>query len=653
MFYLKLAWNNLRKSLSVTAPFLLASTVLYMLNCIVLIIMMSPVSESMRHGFMLLGLAIFVLIIFATIMEIYSYNFLLKQRSREFGLYNILGMNKKQVGLVSTIELVFMYLGTVVVGSILSAIFSHVFYLIFANLVRAVHLELQINPVAFIYTTLIFAAIFGLLEVVGLIKIRKTSPLMLFRHKEQGEKEPKGNLLLAALSIILLSIGYYISLSSSSTKLTALDTLYRFFIAVIIVIIGTYLFYISFMTWHLKRRRQNKAYFYQPEHFVSTSQMIFRMKQNAVGLANITLLAVMVFVAIATTTALYANSEAMSNQLFPKNTHINFDNSEIDNQKEVFNRLIVEKTNKPASDFLVYYSSMVSFEVSQKETIVVTKESLLNPSPVTTGYVYLVTQDDFRALGNQLPELKDNQTAFFKQRGDSQLRQLDILGKSYTNVKNLTSVTFPEAANTYNGAVLVVKDMETLKDIQDSIQSINHTGGRASISAYADLTKADLRSISDDKGIISDGDTVIGHIETKEEYLQSTYVLTGGFLFTGFLLGLSFVLGAALIIYYKQYSEGYEDKKSYNILQEVGMSKQQVKKTINSQIVLVFFMPIAMAVLHFCVALVMLKQMLLLFGVLNTSLIYLVSAMTIGVIIVIYFTIYRITSRTYYNIIER
>lgn len=651
MFYLKLAWNNLRKSLSVTAPFLLASTVLYMLNCIVLIIMMSPISESMKHGIMLLGLAIFVLIIFATIMEIYSYNFLLKQRSREFGLYNILGMNKKQVGLVSTIELVFMYLGTVVVGSILSAIFSHVFYLIFANLVGAVHLELQINPVAFIYTTLIFAAIFGLLEVVGLIKIRKTSPLMLFRHKEQGEKEPKGNLFLAALSIILLSIGYYISLSS--TKLTALDTLYRFFIAVIIVIIGTYLFYISFMTWHLKRRRQNKTYFYQPEHFVSTSQMIFRMKQNAVGLANITLLAVMAFVAIATTTALYANSEAMSNQLFPKNTHINFDNSEIDNQKEVFNRLIVEKTNKPASDFLVYYSSMVSFEVSQKETIVVTKESLLNPSPITTGYVYLVTQDDFRALGNQLPELKDNQTVFFKQRGDSQLRQLDILGKSYTNVKNLTSVIFPEAANTYNGAVLVVKDMETLKDIQDSIQSINHTGGRASISAYADLTKADLRSISDDKGIISDGDTVIGHIETKEEYLQSTYVLTGGFLFTGFLLGLSFVLGAALIIYYKQYSEGYEDKKSYNILQEVGMSKQQVKKTINSQIVLVFFMPIAMAVLHFCVALVMLKQMLLLFGVLDTNLIYLVSAMTIAVIIVIYFTIYRITSKTYYNIIER
>lgn len=651
MFYLKLAWNNLRKSLSVTAPFLLASTVLYMLNCIALIIMMSPISESMRHGIMLLGLAIFVLIIFATIMEIYSYNFLLKQRSREFGLYNILGMNKKQVGLVSTIELVFMYLGTVVVGSILSAIFSHVFYLIFANLVGAVHLELQINPVAFIYTTLIFAAIFGLLEVVGLIKIRKTSPLMLFRHKEQGEKEPKGNLLLAALAIILLSIGYYISLSS--TKLTALDTLYRFFIAVIIVIIGTYLFYISFMTWHLKRRRQNKAYFYQPEHFVSTSQMIFRMKQNAVGLANITLLAVMAFVAIATTTALYANSEAMSNQLFPKNTHINFDNSEIDNQKEVFNRLIVEKTNKPASDFLVYYSSMVSFEVSQKETIVVTKESLLNPSPITTGYIYLVTQDDFRALGNQLPELKDNQTAFFKQRGDSQLRQLDILGKSYTNVKNLTSVTFPETANTYNGAVLVVKDMETLKDIQDSIQSINHTGGRASISAYADLTKADLRSISDDKGIISDGDTVIGHIETKEEYLQSTYVLTGGFLFTGFLLGLSFVLGAALIIYYKQYSEGYEDKKSYNILQEVGMSKQQVKKTINSQIVLVFFMPIAMAVLHFCVALVMLKQMLLLFGVVDTNLIYLVSAMTIAVIIVIYFTIYRITSKTYYNIIER
>lgn len=651
MFYLKLAWNNLKNSLSVSAPFLLASTVLYMLNCIVLIILMSPISENMRYGKMLLGLAIVILVLFALIMEVYSYRFLLNQRSREYGLYNMLGMTKKQISWISNLELILMYLVTVGVGSLLSAVFSHLFYLIFVNLIHSPNLTLQFQISAFILTALVFAFIFGFLALVGLVKVKKTSPLMLFRHKEKGEKEPRGNLLLAALSLIALSIGYYISLTSST--LTAFETIIRFFIAVIIVIIGTYLFYISFMTWYLKRRRQNKTYFYQPEHFVSTSQMIFRMKQHAVGLANITILAVMAFVSIATTTALYTNTESLAEQLFPRNSRITFDNPSLTHQDEIFQKLILDKIDKKASDFLIYKDTMISFEISRASKIVVTKKEVMHPNIAKTGFVYLVTQDDFRSLGNQLPQLKTGQTAFFKQKGDSQLKELDLLGYHFENVLNLKTVHFPEAANTYNPGVLVVSDEATLNNIQKTFETVTHYGFEPSITAYANLTKEEIANLLDDKGTISDNGQFIGNVETKEDYLMGTYALSGGFLFTGFLLGFSFILGAALIIYYKQYSEGHEDQKSYKILQEVGMSKEQVKKTINSQILLVFFMPITLAVVHFCAALVMLRQMLLLFGVLDSVLIYLVSAATIAIIICLYFIIYKVTSRTYYRIIER
>lgn len=231
-------------------------------------------------------------------------------------------MTKKQVGLVSTIELIILFFLTIVGGSVFSAIFSHLFYLIFVNLVHYNHLQLDINVLAFVFNSGIFAAIFIILEFVALRTIKKSSPLSLFQTASKGEKEPKGNLLLALLSVIFIGAGYYLSLSS--TKIAALAVLYRFFIAVVFVIIGTYLFYISFMTWYLKRKKADKIYYYKPEHFITTSQMIFRMKENALGLANITLLAVMAFVSIATTTALYNNSNDMTNKLFPKNTNFDF-----------------------------------------------------------------------------------------------------------------------------------------------------------------------------------------------------------------------------------------------------------------------------------------------------------------------------------------
>ncbi|WP_270277954.1 FtsX-like permease family protein [Streptococcus infantarius] len=658
MFYAKLAWSNLKKSLDIFGPFLLASVVLFILDCSTLLILFSPVSDDMRYSNTVLGLAIVVLMIFTVIMEIYSYNFLLKQRSREFGLYNILGMNRRQVGLVSTIELAIMFVGIIVIGSILSAIFSQLFYLIFVNLLHYDKFVLTLSPLAFILASVAFAAIFALLEVINIVIIYRSSPLALFKRQEKGEKEPRGNIILALLSIISLGIGYYMSISS--VKVAALVVVYRFFIAVVLVIIGTYLFYVSFMTWYLKRRRKNKNYFYQPEHFVTIAQMIFRMKQNAVGLANITLLATMTFVTIATTTSLYVSGQNQANILFPKNTQITFSNNGYvekdsriiseDEFKEEFQNQIVDKLDKPSSDYITYQSAMSSACLANEKVMAINDESIKHPDVNTFGALYLTTQDAIQKLGNDLPKLKDNQIAFYKQKGDSQLETLTLFDKKFENVKNFKNLKFPELGNTYNPSVIIFSNNVVMEEMLELFKQ-HDLMFQSTFTAYADLSTKDISTISD--GLKSDKNSEIqSDIYTKKTFMNDMYAITGGFLFTGFLLGLSFLLGAALIIYYKQRTEGIEDKKSYKILQEVGMSKEAVKQAINSQTLLMFFMPLGFAIVHFIVALTMLKQMLLLFGVEGSGTL-IISGITIFCIIIIYFFIYNLTSRTYYKIIER
>lgn len=658
MFYAKLAWSNLKKSLDIFGPFLLASVVLFILDCSTLLILFSPVSDDMRYSNTVLGLAIVVLMIFTVIMEIYSYNFLLKQRSREFGLYNILGMNRRQVGLVSTIELAIMFVGVIVIGSILSAIFSQLFYLIFVNLLHYDKFVLTLSPLAFILASVAFAAIFALLEVINIVIIYRSSPLALFKRQEKGEKEPRGNIILALLSIISLGIGYYMSISS--VKVAALVVVYRFFIAVVLVIIGTYLFYVSFMTWYLKRRRKNKNYFYQPEHFVTTAQMIFRMKQNAVGLANITLLATMTFVTIATTTSLYVSGQNQANILFPKNTQITFSNNGYvekdsriiseDEFKEEFQNQIVDKLDKPSSDYITYQSAMSSACLANEKVMAINDDSIKHPDVNTFGALYLTTQDAIQKLGNDLPKLKDNQIAFYKQKGDSQLETLTLFDKKFENVKNFKNLKFPELGKTYNPSVIIFSNNVVMEEMLELFKQ-HDLMFQSTFTVYADLSTKDISTISD--GLKSDKNSEIqSDIYTKKTFMNDMYAITGGFLFTGFLLGLSFLLGAALIIYYKQRTEGIEDKKSYKILQEVGMSKEAVKRTVNSQTLLVFFMPLGVAILHFVFALTMLKQMLLLFGVAGSSMVT-VSGITILCLVIIYFFIYKLTSRTYYKLINR
>lgn len=656
MFYLKLAGQNIRKSMGVFAPFVLASLVLFTLICSMFLLMLSPVMQTMGTGAVSIGLGVVVLTIFSLIMEIYSFNFLMQQRTREFGLYNMLGMNKKKVALVASIELFFIFLLVIVLGSALAGVFANVLYLIFVNLTNYSDLHFSISPLAFAMTAFLFAGIFFILELLAIRTIGKTSPLILFRASEKGEKEPRGNLLLAALGVISLGAGYYLSLSS---KAAGLAVIYRFFIAVLFVIAGTYLFYISFMTWYLKARRKNKGYFYTPEHFITTSQMIFRMKQHATGLANITLLAVMAFVTIATTTSLYTGMASMSSGLYPKETSITYPVADRSQGEMAFQQSVLSHFPEKAEDSLTYLTYQAGLVYDGGKEIVISPETIANPDFSKMAFTYFIAQDDFRKLGNDLPELAANQVVFMRPSEKSSLKKLVLGDQNFENVANLDKAIFPDITNTLNAAVMVVSDDSVLETIRSYYEANNPQGYQVSLDyrVFTDMTNEELAKVGEQAGDaynISDANgEFIGYVMQKTDFNNMIMGFTGGFLFTGFLLGISFLLGAALIIYYKQYSEGHEDKKSYKILQEVGMSQQTVKKTINSQTLLVFFMPLAMATLHFVVALVMLKQMLMMFGVVSSSMIYTVSGITLLAVALIYFVIYKWTSRTYYRIIER
>lgn len=656
MFYLKLAGQNIRKSMGVFAPFVLASLVLFTLICSMFLLMLSPVMKSMGTGAVSIGLGVVVLTIFSLIMEIYSFNFLMQQRTREFGLYNVLGMNKKKVALVASIELFFIFLLVIVVGSALAGVFANVLYLIFVNLTNYSDLHFSISPLAFAMTAFLFAVIFFILELLAIRTIGKTSPLILFRASEKGENEPKGNILLAALGVLSLGVGYYLSLSS---KAAGLAVIYRFFIAVLFVIAGTYLFYISFMTWYLKAHRKNKRYFYTPEHFITTSQMIFRMKQHATGLANITLLSVMAFVTIATTTSLYTGMSSMTSRLYPKETSINYPVSDRSQGETVYQQSVLSHFPEKAHDSLSYLTYQAGLVYDGGEEIVISPVTISDPDFSKIAFTYFITQDDFRKLGNDLPELAANQVAFIRPSEKPSLKKLVLGEQTFENVVNLDQAIFPDITNTLNAAVIVVSDDTVLNTVREYYESNKPQGYPVSLDyrVFTDLTNEEVASIGQQTGDsynINDANgEFLGYAMQKSDFNNMLLGFTGGFLFTGFLLGISFLLGVALIIYYKQYSEGHEDKKSYKILQEVGMSQKAVKKTINSQTLLVFFMPLAMATLHFFVALVMLKQMLMVFGVVSSSMIYTVSGITLLAVALFYFIIYKWTSRTYYRIIER
>lgn len=661
MFYLKLAFQNIRKSLSNFSPFLLATTVMFAITLILSNLAFSKSLDQLKGAdavrmLMKLGLAIIVL--FSVIIVSYSYRFLLKQRTREFGLYNILGLNKRNIATISFWELLMTFIMTLVAGTIFGLVFSEFLFLIFVRLIGGNYFNLTVSIPAVLLTILVFAAIFALLMFFAMVTIKRNSAISLLKDNTRSEKEPRGRLIMSIISLVMLAVAYYLALSVQGP----IEALMKFFIAVVLVIIGTYLLYIGVTIFVLKRQKANKSYYYKPEHFITTSSMLYRMKTNAVGLANITILVTMTFVTLATSVALYVGVQKVVADQFPKNTNISIKGKSINENKTALETFVQENNIDPSKSApYSTFMEMTNFSVNANQEAVLPAQSAKMNDYAALRFV---TRDDMVKLGNDLPELAPNQVVLYKAFGNKSVKTVDWYGEKLEIVKEVPSLkNLPSFPGVFDVLVFVVSDEQELVKLNDlsNQETIKNNPDNPNVADFTTPISTELLinlPVKQGEALVKKAANVNNQpnqvgVATEKESKAAIMEFTGGFLFIGFMLGITFILGAALIIYYKQISEGAEDKRSYRILQEVGLTKKEVKKSIDSQVMVVFFMPIIISIIHFAAAFVMISKLINIFGITDIGMIATVSGITILVISVIYYLIYRKTSKIYYRIVER
>lgn len=668
MFYIKLAVQNVRKSLPYFFPFLLATTIMFTMILTVANIAFSKNLDQLANPLVtkrMLTAGVIICIFISVIIISYSYRFLLKQRTKEFALYQILGLNKRNIWLISSLELVSVLLATLILGTIFSLILSQFCYLVLTNLIGEVSIKLTIglSAKAFVITLSAFLFIFSLLMFFASRTIQRHTAISLLNDTGRAEREPRGRLILSVISVVMLVTGYYLA---SLTNMRFEDMLLTFFIAVLLIIIGTYLFYLAVTIFVLKWQKANSTYYYQPKHFIRTSGMLYRMKTNAVGLANITILVMMTFVLIATTTSLYVAGQQMIKKQFPKNTELTISGNDITGNKK---RLAdVRNENKLDTSVVTTYSGFEKLEVLSINDAKQAKVPAIVQDLNKLTALYFIAKPDLEKMGNTIPSIEKNQVLMYAQFGKQNLKTLDWYDKRLTvRQVSATLKNFPNKSSGIATFIMVVSSEEELIKLNQIAAKYKSADlGKAydgqSLFPFLTTNLIDLSEKQQDK-LIYKGKKMDRYMETETKQLLSfrtekafkaeILAVIGGFLFIGFLLSVTFILGTVLTIYYKQISEGTEDKRSYHILQEVGLSKQEVKQTINSQVLIVFFMPLIISIAHFLACFTMIKKIISLFGVTSMSLVVIVSAISIAVISLIYFIIYRKTSNIYYKIVER
>lgn len=667
MLSLKLAANNIKKGFKSFAPFLMASITMFVMIFVTASIALSPSISKLKGGSSLsqvMGFALIVLSIFAVLILVYSYRFLQTQRSKEFGLYDILGFGKTRIVGVAFLELLLSYIITVIVGTICGIAFSKFLFLVFVNMIGGNYFNLVISPTAILLLAIFFFVFFLVLMMIGVWIIWRSSSLDLLREESKGEKEPKSNLFFAIAAVILLGAGYYIALTVEDP----MAAIMKFFIAVLLVIFGTYLFYISFTVWYLKLKKKRPSY-YKPNNFITTSSMLYRMKANAVGLGNITILLSMTIVTVVVSLGVFLGTENSVKTYYTREAKT-FSVANNTDTKQDIERIKSAAASKNID--IKNISDMYFAQDLQADRVKSSKDQFITANKQgamfdkNSYFATLTTAQTLKSLGNKdIPSLKDNEVLLVdisknKTSFDSKIKSIQWYGETYQVADTLKSVKdFPASGVTTISSKVMMIVFANNQAFDKGLANFNKTisgnqgfSNLASTSIIFDIkpvdekrfTKAFKEEFKDNKDL---------SISYRSEALQDQRAQIGGFVFVGFVLGISFILGAALIIYYKQLSEGAQDKRSFKILQEVGLSKEEVQKTIKSQVRLIFFLPLVITIAHFAGAYLMIEKIVMLFDIKDRSVIFTISLATIAILALIYYLIYKATSRVYYKIVER
>lgn len=677
-FFPKLALSGIKKNGQVYFPYLLTCIVMVMMFYIMHSLGDSPLITTFKGGnnvAICLGLAKFVIAVFAFLFLLYSNSFLNRRRYKEFGLYHVLGMGKRGLRRIVFWEALFSALAGLGGGLFCGILFSKLAELLLANILKSkTSFSLQVDLQAVIFTIEMYGCIFLLLMIKSLITVQRTKSLELFQSEKYGEKPPKTRWLLTGIGLVLLVAAYVIA-CSIKTPLTAL---YTFFVAVVMVIVATYFLFIAGSVALCKILKNNKKYYYQKEHFVSVSSMVFRMRRNGAGLASICVLCTMVLVMLSASSCMYFGMQDTVSVRFGRDMEIyaypgqvsSLENGNNEKLAATLGKILQEEGVTPKEVLHYAFLEMTAIvdgtEISDGSDLEEAFAGLENLVQVDKlRYLVVISLEDYnRNMGTNLT-LNQGEAYLYGSGVKYQEPTLTLWGKEWRIKENLKE-TFPIAeisSAPLPSLLLIVPDLHAF---DSEIESKEDGWSRMRLNWYYGCNLEE----SKEKVIEAYGNIRRGLFKREELQVFDTYDgfyyysncmaaemddmigMYGGVFFIGIVLSILFISAMVLIIYYKQISEGFEDQKRFEIMQKVGMTKKDIKRSISSQVLTVFFAPLVLAGVHTAFAFPMIWRILQLLYVKNLTLLILITVAAFLAFGVFYSILYTLTARVYYKIVS-
>ncbi len=616
----------------------------------------------------LMSIGMWVTAIFAVIFLFYTNSFVIKRRKKEFGIYNILGLEKKHIGITMLFESLYVYLGSMVFGIGLGILFNKLITLLLYRMLRFdPNFRFEISSRAILYCAVLFAGIALLNLLYNLLQVRLSNPIQLLHGSSAGEKEPKAKWITALLGVITLGTGYWLAITIQDP----VETLLMFFVAVILVIIGTYLLFTAGSVAILKLLRKNKGYYYKPAHFTTVSGMIYRMKQNAAGLASICILSTAVLVMISTTVSLFVGSEDLLHTRYPEEIEITAAypyGTAFDTDALLADTKAVAQQAGRQMENLKAYTSVVASTDRQGNTFAKAAGGSSNADVYLL--VILSAQDYYNLTGKEVSVGPGEMYACGSVFGSEEAGDWDsieVLGSSYRLAGREGDAPKIGAYSAWMVELccLVTDNTDTVASIAETVQATY--GETSNPYSYYSRICFDMDGTAEEKAALAqdlredqiskysrdtDSDPLVT-MRSRETSRNDFLSLYGGLFFLGIFLGSLFLMATVLIIYYKQIVEGYDDKDRFAIMQKVGMSRQEVKRTVRTQVLLVFFIPLLAAAVHITAAFPMLTRLLNILALDNIPLFLVCTVCTVLVFALIYALVYSMTAKVYYRIVYR
>ncbi len=657
-FFSKLAASNIRKNGKAYIPYILSCVMTVALFYIVKSLSYNPGLKNMVGSstmMTMMSMCSVIIALFAIVFLFYTNSFLMKRRKKEFGVFNILGMEKSHIAKTMAWENFYVTLISIVGGLVIGIALDKAMFLLIAQVLNEeITLGFFISDKAIISTIVMFCVIFLLILLNSIRQIHTANPIELITAGNAGEREPKTKWVLTILGLLSLGAGYYIALTIENP----LTALVYFFFAVILVIIGTYMLFTAGSIALLKILRKNKKYYYKTKHFTSISGMIYRMKQNAVGLANICILSTAVLVMVSSTSSLMLGMQDVIATRYPDDFIVYSNEASEERAYESFDtiRKLQEEQNLNVTSEREYrYLVFPAF--INGDTFEVTRDANFSSLGNLNNLIFVSLSDYNRVMGTD-KILAENEVLIYSDRLQFDSPTLKIFDREYSVKEKIdefigNGLIVAVAANTQFIVLPDGTDIDELYALQkealsDGASEIQYYYGFNS-DADEETQRVFYRTLLEDYV----GHGYEGTIESKADSRSEFVGLYGGFFFIGIFLGVLFIMATVLIIYYKQISEGYDDKQRYEIMQKVGMTHQEIKNSIRSQVLTVFFLPLIVAGIHIAVAFPIINKLLALLNLLNVQLFLTCTVVCYVVFAVMYLLIYLLTARTYYKIVSK